>query len=223
MSDETNKPAPSASVVPATPPTIGTVTRSQQNRQNTAEPDANDDEDSPAPTTEKKKEKKEHEVFKGKVAELEGNVFQLPEEGRKANQFTKTMKAIKRYASLKYEHADDLTSLFESPCTTPTIPLPPDLPPTLPGTTTQVPKEHRLYYSWKHACALSNTRTNALATNQHKLFTVILSQCSQSVTNNIEYTEKYDVEQAANNCTWLITTLTNICHSFTTKRTVSCL
>jgi hypothetical protein len=181
MSDDTattNTP-PSAPV----PGGTGTTTR-DQHRRNTAEQEAI--EDSEKATHEHKK--KDRETFKGKIEKMDGNVFQLPEEGRKGNQFTLTLEALANYATIEYDHAKDLRPLFESPCSKAKLKEPPDLPPMSSDGVTRVPREHRKYIEWKFECESFNTRTTTLASNQHKLFTVTLLQCSQSVKNKVEAT-----------------------------------
>jgi hypothetical protein len=195
-------------VVPTT--TAGTTITRDQQRRNNAEQEAIEDSEKAAPDY----KKKDKDTFKGKIEKMDGNVFQLPEEGRKGNQFTLTVEALSNYATIEYDHAKDLVPLFESPCRKATIKAPPDLPPMSSDGVNRVPREHRLYIVWKFECETFNTRTIALATNQHKLFTVTLLQCSQSVKNKLEATIGYDVAKAADNCFWLLTNLKNICHKF---------
>jgi len=47
--------------------------------------------------------------FKGKVSEMNGNVFQLATERKKRDQFEDTLEALKIYASTKF--SDDITYL----------------------------------------------------------------------------------------------------------------
>jgi Reverse transcriptase (RNA-dependent DNA polymerase) len=202
MTDETPKVTP-------TPAASTPVTREQQ-RRNTAEQDAIDDSDK----TQNEHKKKEKDAFKGKVEKMDGNVFQLAEEGRKGNQFTQTLEALQDYAAIELEHAKDLSPLFGTPCCNATIPQPSDQPPMSADGVNRVTRDHRLYIAWKFECENHNSRKVALATNQHKLFTVILLQCSQSVKSKVESTTGYETAKSDHNCQWLITTLKNICHKF---------
>jgi hypothetical protein len=109
MSEETTG---TTNTTPPVSSTGGTMTR-DQHRRNTAAVDQDAAiEDSEKVTTTKKKEK---ESFRGKIEKMDGHVFQLPEEGRKGNQFTQTLEALENYATIEYEHAKDLGPLFESP------------------------------------------------------------------------------------------------------------
>jgi hypothetical protein len=208
MSDDT------ASTTMNTPPPApipgGTTTR-DQHRRNTAEQEAIEDSEK---VTYEHKKKENKETFKGKIEKMDGNVFQLPEEGRKGNQFTLTLEALENYATIEYEHAKDLRPLFESPCCKAKLKEPPDLPPMSSDGVLRVTRDHRKYIKWKFECESFNTRTTTLASNQHKLFTVTLLQCSQSVKNKLESTTGYDAAKTSDDCYWLLKTLKNICHKF---------
>jgi hypothetical protein len=133
---------------------------------------------------------------------MHGNVFHLYEESRKANQFTTTLKALKRYATLEFEHPLDLAPFFANPISNPVILEPMDLPPKLRdkegkivydanGKPVQVPKESRQYITWQSACENYDIHVQALKTNKTKLLTAILSQCSKSVKPKLEATTGY--------------------------------
>ena len=125
--------------IPITPTaTSGTTTR-EQHRRNTAEQDAI--EDSEKNSYEPKQ--KDKEPFKGTIDKMDGHVFQLPEESRRANQFTLTIEALQNYAKLVYEYPKDLGPLFETPCREAIIPLPSDHPPFGADGVTRVNCDHR--------------------------------------------------------------------------------
>jgi hypothetical protein len=201
MSEEiTNKPLTSTPPVP-----VGATTTREQQRRITAEHDAIDDSE----WTNTDFKKKDKETFKGKIDKMDGNVFQLAEEGRKGNQYTQTLEALQHYANIELEHAKDLTPLFGTPCNEVVLTPPSDLPPAA-----AVTREHRLFIAWKFECENYNARLVALASNQLKLFTVILLQCSQSVKMKLESTDGYEGAKTINDCAWVIKTLKNICHKF---------
>ena len=208
MSDEANPTPPKAAGPPAPTTVVGATTTRDQHRRN-AEQDAIDDSDRNTGT-----KKTEKDNFIGKVEKMDGNVFQLAEEGRKGNQFTQTLEALQSYASIELDHAKDLSPLFESPCKAATIAAPDDLPPMSSDEKTRVTRDHRLYIAWKFECENYNSRIVALEANQLKLFTVIILQCSQSVKNKLEGTTGYETAKLSHDCKWLITTLKNICHKF---------
>ena len=83
---------------------------------------------------------------------MEGNVFQLPEESKKANQFTLTIEALHNYATAIYDRPEDLRPLFETPSRAALIDEPPDLPPLSVDGVTRVTRDHRLYIDWKYDC-----------------------------------------------------------------------
>jgi hypothetical protein len=211
----TSVPSTYATAVAGTTST-GTVTREQQ-RRNNAEQDAIDDSESKASTTDKastEAKTKARELFKGKVEKMGGHVFQLAEEGRKGNQFTQTMEALENYVAIELDHAKDLAPLFGSPAKKATIDEPDDQPPFGSDGITRVTRDHRFYIAWKFECENYNSRIVTLDANQRKLFTVIMLQCSQSVKMKLEGTVGYETAKTDYDCTWLLTTLKNVCHKF---------
>ena len=143
-----------------------------------------------------------------------GNVFQLAEEGRKGNQFTQTLEALRDYVAIEMDHAKDLAPLLESPSRAATLTAPEDQPPMSANGVSRVTRDHRLYIAWRFECENYNSRAEALEANQLKLFTVIMLQCSQSVRTKLEATAGYEKAKATNDCLWALTTLKNICHRF---------
>jgi hypothetical protein len=211
MSDTNTGPTTPPPTAPAS--NAGGATTREQQRRNNAELDAIDDgEKQPAETT--KRKDKDKEIFKGKVEKMGGNVFQLADEGRKGNQFTLTLEALANYAAIELDRPKDLGVLFGTTCTTPTIAEPSDQPPMSSDGVNRVTRDHRLYIAWKFECESYNNRVVELATNLHKMFTVILLQCSQNVKTKLESTTGYATAKSSDNCQWLITTLKNICHRF---------
>jgi uncharacterized membrane protein YgcG len=158
--------------------------------------------------------KKDREVFKGKSDKMGGNVFQLAAEGRKANQYTLTIQALQNLANVEMDNAKDLAPFFEDPCREVVIDEPDDEPPMSADGTTRVGRDHRLYIQWKDQCEQYNQRSRDLANNKVKIFTIVLQQCSQSVTNKIEATSGFAKAKADFDCQWLLTTIKNVCHNF---------
>ena len=113
----------------ANPPTTGATTRDQQRRTTEEENAIKDSKRNPGDSSWIKGKEKEKETFKGKVEKMGGNVFQLAEEGRKGNQFTQTLEAVKDYVAIELEHAKDLAPFFESPSKAATLNEPQDQPP----------------------------------------------------------------------------------------------
>ena len=211
MADEGTTTAKAQPTPTTTPTNVGATTTREQHRRNNAEHDAIDDGEK---TQSENKRKDKDSTFLGKVSKMSGNVFQLAEEGRKGNQFTQTLEALYDYAAIELEHATDLAPLFETPCKAATIKEPDDQPPMSSDQVNRVTRDHRLYIAWKFECESYNSRVVALAANQHKLFTVMLLQCSQSVKMKVEGAAGYDAAKQTHNCKWLITTLKGICHKF---------
>ena len=211
MSEERTNPPPDQD---ANPPAGGATTREQRRRDTEEANAAEDSERSSGDNPRKKGKEKEKEIFKGKVEKMGGNVFQLAEEGRKGNQFTQTLEALKNYAAIELEYAKDLGPLFESPSRKAELTEPEDLPPMSADKVNRVTRDHRHYIAWKFECESFNTRATALEANQLKLFTVILLQCSQSVRMKLEATAGYKKAKEENDCLWALTTLKNICHRF---------
>lgn len=144
---------------------------------------------------------------------MDGNVFQLSEESRKANQFTKTLEALEDYATTELDNVVDLAPLFEIPSRDVVIPVPVDEAPFV-SDGKQLTRNHRLYIDWKYDCETYNSRKTALTASKKKLFTIIILQCSRSVKSKLESTDGYDTAKTNHDCNWLLTLLRNICHKF---------
>jgi hypothetical protein len=53
-----------------------------------------------------------------------------------------------------------------------------------------------------------------LATNKVKIFTILMQQCSPSVTNKVEASKGHEQAKKVYDCKWLITTIKSVCHNF---------
>ena len=140
-------------------------------------------------------------------------LFKLAEEGRKGNQFTQTLEALRDYVAIEMDHAKDLAPLLESPSRAATS--------MSANGVNRVTRDHRLYIAWKFECENYNSRAEALEANQLKLFTVIMLQCSQSVRTKLEATAGYEKAKATNDCLWALTTLKISATDSSIRRTAS--
>ena len=138
MGEEQAEPPPED----AKPPTAGATTREQRRRAAEEADAAEDGEKGSGDTPRKKGKEKEKDFFKGKVEKMGGHVFQLAEEGRKGNQFTQTLEALKNYAAIELEHARDLAPLFESPSREAKLTEPDDQPPMSHDKVNRVTRDH---------------------------------------------------------------------------------
>ena len=139
MADQPTLPPPGQGT---NPPGTGVMTREQQ-RCATEETNAiKDSETNSADGPRKKGKEKDKETFKGKVEKMGGNVFQLAEEGRKGNQFTQTLEALKSYVAIELDHAKDLAPLLESPSRAATLTEPSNQPPMMANGVNQVTRDH---------------------------------------------------------------------------------
>lgn len=151
-------------------------------------------------------------TFRGKIDQMHGHVFQLPEESRKANQYKQTMEALRDYVILEFKDILDLMPFFEDPCQEPVIPVPPDEAPKFTECGKPVvPYEHRLFIFWASDCKRYHDHVRNLKNSKAKLFTVIMLQCSQRVKIELEFTPGYKDARENFDCKWLLTTLKNIC------------
>jgi hypothetical protein len=115
---------------------------------------------------------------------------------------------------IKYDHVDDLSSLFQTPSTDATLDEPPDEPPFGSDGITHVTRDHHLYHDWKDECTDYRTRMTAMKSNRIKLFNTILLQCSNNVEQKLEATTGYKSAVVTHDCLWLIRSLKNVCHHF---------
>jgi hypothetical protein len=73
---------------------------------------------------------------------MSGHVFQLAAEGRKANQFSETIKAFRDYANVELDNPQDLAPWFDDPCAHVVLVEPPDKPPLGADGVTMVSSNH---------------------------------------------------------------------------------
>jgi hypothetical protein len=192
---------------------VTTRSQHQKNEERLAATTIDDDGNNASAPTDKNR-KKEREPFKGKSDKMGGNVFQTEAEGRKANQFSETLKALRDYANVELENPQDLAPWFEDPCGAVVIQEPPDEPPLMDDGVTRVGRDHRKYIQWKCQCEQFNQKEKDLETNKVKIFTILMQQCSPSVANKVEASKGHEQAKKIYDCKWLITTIKSVCHNF---------
>jgi hypothetical protein len=214
MSDDTSTAA--ATIATAASSAVSSVTTRSQHQKNEEKMAAlsTDDDGNNASIPADKNRKKEREPFKGKSDKMGGNVFQTEAEGRKANQFSETLKALRDYANVELENPQDLAPWFDEPCAAVVLSVPPDEPPLGSDGTTRVGRDHRKYIQWKNQCEQFNQKEKDLEANKVKIFTILTQQCSPSVTNKVEASKGYEQAKKSYDCKWLITTIKSVCHNF---------
>jgi hypothetical protein len=205
---DTPPPANPALPPPNNPAQSGATTRGRSRRDNE---DSIDAEETDRNSAEAKKKK---DFFKGKTEKMYGNVFQLAKETRKGNQFTQTMQAIRDYVASEFEDPLDLTPLFRDPCEDAEIEDLGNQAPMSEDGVNRVGRDHGLYIEWKDERTNYKSRMKTLDNNKHRLFSVVISQCSPGVKLKLEATNGYEASYELNDCYWLLTTLKNICHRF---------
>ena len=62
--------------------------------------------------------------FKGATDEMQGNGFECYNEQHDRRQFAKTMEFLEIYAKKKYQHFQDLSSIFAATMAPPVVPVP---------------------------------------------------------------------------------------------------
>ena len=183
------------------PPTTRSRTEEQQER---------DAERESQETNRKDKDKKPY--FKGGVTEMDGHVFQLHDESKKASQFSQTVEKLKSYARINLDNATDLDAFFERKMKEPDIKKPGA---TAPLDTEMKVNVHSLeYITWKDEATEWAARTRNLQTNKSKLVTVSLEQCSKAVKAKLEGTWGYAEAMKSHDLLWLLTKIKGICHNF---------
>jgi hypothetical protein len=192
---------------------VTTRSQHQKNEEKLAATTIDDDGNNASAPTDKNR-KKEREPFKGKSDKMGGNVFQTEAEGRKANQFSETLKALRDYANVELENPQDLAPWFEDPCGAVVIQEPPDEPPLMDDGVTRVGRDHRKYIQWKCQCEQFNQKEKDLETNKVKIFTILMQQCSPSLANKVEASKGHEQAKKIYDCKWLITTIKSVCHNF---------
>jgi hypothetical protein len=220
ITPQTNPP-PTTISTPSLTTVSGVTTRNMSAQQARVDRQNADNANASAEIHEKSSTDKRKErivsTFKGRCTKMNGNVFELSDEGRsKSNQFTETMKALYRYASQELECVDDLDPLFATPIKDPSIPKPSSQPPLVDNPAGTGPKiiatrDHFEYHDWKNTCDEYAIRRKELKQNNIHLFAIILDQCSTSVENKLKGCPGYSEANTKHSCYWLLTNLKHIC------------
>jgi len=132
------------------------------------------------------KKTQEKSKFKGTIEGMNGHVFQLFEESKKANQFSNTLLALETYSNIELERPHDMASFFKNPMADPVF-VHPDLEPPSVGSG-KANRDSYGYIQWKLHCEEHVKRMDQLHVNKTKLFSVITSQCSTGMKPLIEAT-----------------------------------
>jgi hypothetical protein len=115
---------------------------------------------------------------------------------------------------VKLENPQDLAPWFEDPCTDVSLLEPPDEHPFGSDGATRVGRDLHLFIQWKSECENFNQRQKDLAANKVKIFTILMQQCSPSVTSKVEASKGHEKAKKSYDCAWLIKTIKSVCHSF---------
>lgn len=130
------------------------------------------------------------------------------------------MDQLKEYVCVEFDQASDLSTLFDSPMTEPTLEEPPDEPPGVAfdndgKVTARAGRDHQKYIQWKTSCERYDSRVDQKRRNSmHKLFGTITAQCSKAVTSKLKALNEFKAMKSASNCLWLLVNLQAISNRF---------
>lgn len=142
---------------------------------------------------------------------MNGHVFECYDESGDRTQFTKTVEALREYASKHCDRPEDLRTLFEETMTMPVIPEPEDI------RDDATPKQ---LFIWQGKMKTFNLRTDELRSNLNSLYSVIWGQCSDSMKTKLKALDEYVIESKRDNCVWLLSQIKNTMHQFDIKQHV---
>jgi hypothetical protein len=154
--------------------------------------------------------------FDGATKKLNGNVFEM-EKG--AAQFSKTTAALKLYAATELKESPQLSALFETTPTQPTIARPdPEPTPTGPNNSTGKPTLTTLDKT-DHELSIKEWREHRSKLNQNSraLFAVIYGQCDEPLRTRIESDSSYEDRLKDGDCLWLLSQIRTILSKFDSK------
>ena len=136
-------------------------------------------------------------AFKGKVLEMNGNVFQLPTERHKKDQYKETLEALRVYCASHFQRDVNYLDTMFKELKTATVPVPIKPQPveqTLDdGSTIVIPADDTLLDVYRKTVEKYPDRTERLEASVRSVYTIIWGQCSELMRNKIR--EATDFEQ----------------------------
>ena len=130
-----------------------------------------------------------NQAFKGKVSEICGNVFQLPSERKRRDQFKESVEALRIYASTQFQkNITYLEPLFRD-LKTPTIPLPikPESKEQTDdaGNITIVPPSAVEEDLYKEEIKRYGVKSDRLQASVRSIYNLVWGQCSELLRNKL--------------------------------------
>ena len=151
-----------------------------------------------------------HEVtFTGGYEEMNGNVFECPEEGQVTLQYTNTTKELVRYVNKKFKFPDDIEYLINN------LKNPVMDPPKTPS---KSPRKNKLSMGKKRMYEKKIDkfleREEGFKSNVKKLYNVIWSQCSKTMQTKVQATHGFEKMEKKKKVVKLLKKIKGIMYNF---------
>jgi hypothetical protein len=126
--------------------------------------------------------------FKGDIKGIEDHVFDLIGGSKQAIKYDLTLDKICVYVGNEFDHGDDLVISIKDNLTPASFPDPDDLPENA---------SQAAQYCWKKNCDLVEIRSQQMAKNVKRLYTVVWAQSSEGLKARLgESSEFPEIELA---------------------------
>ena len=149
--------------------------------------------------------------FKGATEALDGNIFQM---NGPATQYPKTLEKFQLYAATTYSGTPEITSLFDSPPTVPTVQRPGPSPDGT-GEAGAITLFDQKFF--EETVKGYFRKVEELKGNLHALFLVIYGQCDPVLKSHLQSLSPFSASRAEGKCLWLLQEIRRITSKFDTK------
>jgi len=160
-------------------------------------------------------------TFKGKVVDMNGNVFQLATERKKKDQFDDTLEALKIYASTKFSediaHLDPLLRKLRKPIIKEPIKPEPSKLKNEDGTITVVPIDSIDADIYKERMKKYDKKVERLQGTLRALYNVVWGQTSDLLRNQLQELTTFDTIEDEADVIELLKEIKKNCHEIENK------
>jgi len=154
--------------------------------------------------------------FRGKVTEMNGNVFQLATERKKKDQFDDTLEALKIYASTKFAediaHLDPLFRKLKRPTVAKPVKSEPTSLENEDGTTTVIPVDPMDADIYKEIMKKYDKKVERFEGTLRALYNVFWGQTNNLKRNQLQELTKFETIKDKADVTALLKEIKKSCH-----------
>ena len=162
-------------------------------------------------TNQKNENVKTNSNFRGSVKEMNGHVFQLHSEAVHKNQYSRTIDELASYIGIHFKRYPADVKRMTLTLTETIIPRPKDPPESA------TKFDIRL---WEKDVDLYATRLDAYRTNKCTLYSIIWSQCSESMQSKLKSTNEFEAMADSNDSLGLLQMIKGIAYRFESQSNI---